>query len=121
MWNWVKKLLRLEPVVVEKMVLLPVRLEDSREWKDKWADREFLRGVQGFGRNALYLELVWHALSGLRAEADRAADCQELKGMQKGIEKLRWLLSAPTEARWVLESDKAMKELQHKAEGEAFG
>jgi hypothetical protein len=87
-----------------KIVYIPVVQSDSRSYKDKWADNNYLRTVQAMGRNDVFLTEVPHALEEMRKVADVAKTPDELAGINSCIRLMRSLLLVPTVAKMLLEA-----------------
>lgn len=91
-WPWHK----------QKTVYVPITLTDDRTFAEQWLDESFLERVAGLRGNQTYMTLVTNALKVIREAADAAETPERLLGCQEGIREIKWLLTAPVEARMAL-------------------
>lgn len=77
----------------ERVVYVPVALNDRRTTGERWTDPAYLDAVAGFAGNGVFMCEVSDALTECRAAADVAQTPDELKGVQVGIRLLKHVLT----------------------------
>jgi len=82
---------------LERKVYVPV-VSDERSRQDKWNDEDYLRIVKAFKNNKVFMSEVTHALALLREQADACQSVSELKGINRGIQAVKALMTAPDRA-----------------------
>jgi hypothetical protein len=114
-WQWHKNSVKAEKVYC------PVPSNDIRPFEAKWADREYLENVRAFQGNTIFIDLVARALSNARDQADRAQSPDELKGYVACIKEIKWLLTAPFQAKDVIDQLKQIEKTSKEDGGNSLG
>lgn len=96
-WPWV--LVELEPEYI------PVT-GSGKPIEKQMQDRSFLEQVKNFGNNVVFIDIVKSTLDECRNIADEATTPEELKGCNKAIARIKYLLTLPNRAEKYLEAMK---------------
>ena len=75
-----------------EVVYVPVILNDTRNYIEKWYDHGYVRQVAFMGNNQAYKTEVIERLRLLRTKANNAESCEYLKGVNEGIRLFEQLL-----------------------------
>jgi hypothetical protein len=86
-----------------KTVYVPVSTTDTRPYKEKWCDDDYLKQVAAMAGNSVFITETMELLKAARLAADGAANPEELKGVQKCIALIRQVITAPEKAKRTLE------------------